>query len=284
MATTLGVVLGGGGARGLAHIGVLRALEQADLRPDIVVGVSMGAIIGAAYAARDDWFDAVAALDRSVLPGHADFAAAEGLDLVKALLRTAVDMAPKVLNFGRSGGFEEFGREVLAQLLGTSDGRIEDLRVPFAAVSTDLDRGDRAVLRRGDLIGAVLASSALPIMTVPVELDGTRHLDGGFADAAPIDVARDLGADVVMMVHVGTAPISTSDYEGPVGATIRGLEIGLSRAVDVRLSDADLVVRPLAPDGVSWLSFDRAEEMIRIGHHAMARQMDGLRALLAAHG
>ncbi len=306
---TFGIVLGGGGARGLAHIGVLRALSDAGITPDVVVGVSMGAIIGATYAAREDWLDALMSLDRSGLPGHENLVEAEGFDLVRAVVRSAVRMAPKVVSFGKSGGFEDWGRTHLKELLGGTPA-FEDLRIPMATVATDLtDRtgdarkdtptddpaepvtlnpdmteGGRAVHARGDVATAVLCSAALPILTSPIETKDGRFLDGGFADPAPIDVARSMGADVVMMVHVGTTPTGVSEADGPLMGMVRGMEIGVQRFVQVRLREADIVVAPPFGPGVSWLSFDQADAMAEVGYRATKEKLDDLRDLLDGQG
>lgn len=275
-----GVVLGGGGARGLAHIGVLQALDEAGLHPDVVVGVSMGAVIGATYAAREDWLAALEGLDRSPLPGHENLAEPQGLELLRAVVRSAVRIAPKVVSFGRSG-FEEFGRRTMAELLG--GGRdFGDLRTRLATVATDVGLGRRAVIDSGDVAMAVIASAALPLLTRPIDAGDSRYLDGGFADPAPIDVARLLGADVVLMVHVASAPTPVpGDAEGPLSGAVRALEIGLAHFVETRLGMADVVVAPQFNPGISWLSFDRAEDVAVLGHEAMTAELPVLRRLLA---
>jgi NTE family protein len=277
--TKLGVVLGGGGARGLAHIGVLQALAERGIQPDVVVGVSMGAFIGATYAARDDWVHALDSVDRSTLPGHADLATPEGFEFLRAVLSSAVRMVPKVVSFGRNGGFEEFGRQIMKQVLD-GEKTFADLRIPYAAIATDVINGTRAVLTEGDVATAVIASAALPIVTRAIDTPEGRYLDGGFADPAPIDVARDLGADVVAMIYVGTPMGGTSDTDGVVMGVLRGFEIGLQRFVEVRLHDADIVIAPTFAEGVSWMSFDRAEELAACGYKAMHERMDDLLALL----
>jgi NTE family protein len=155
-----------------------------------------------------------------------------------------------------------------------------DLRLPFAAVATDVRRARRAVLAEGDVADAVMASAALPIVTRPVDIPAGRFLDGGFADPAPVDVARSLGADVVAVIHVGTAMGGQSDTDNPVLATLRGFEIGLQHFVEVRLAQADLVVAPRFREGISWLSFDHAEELVAAGHDAMTEQLPALKDLL----
>ncbi|WP_341253164.1 patatin-like phospholipase family protein [Euzebya pacifica] len=278
--TTLGIVLGGGGARGLAHIGVLRALADVDVHPDVLVGVSMGAVVGATYAARPDWLSALQSLDRSALPGHENLVDAEGFDLLRAVVRSAVRMAPKVVSFGVNG-YEDFGRRTMAELLGgTPD--FADLRMPFAAVATDLAGGRRAVLDAGDVTNAVMASAALPVLTRPLELEQGRYLDGGFADPAPVDVARAMGADVVLMVHVGSAPVGLGEatVDGALKGVLRGLEIGVAEFVQSRLIQADVVVAPPFGAGVSWLSFDRADDLAQLGYDAMRGQLDAVLELL----
>lgn len=279
MTISLGIVLGGGGARGLAHVGVLRALAEADIHPDLVVGVSMGAVIGATYAAREDWLEALYAVDRTPLPGHENLTDVEGLDLVRALFRSAVKIAPKVVNFGKAG-YAEFGREIMDELLG-GHLAFDQLRLPFAAVATDIAQGRRAVLDSGDVADAVIASAALPVLTSPIVSGDSRFLDGGFADPAPIDVARDMGAEHVVVIHVGSPPTPTpSEAEGPLLGMVKGLEVGVSRFVETRLGQADVVVTPDFDPSMTWLSFDRAEELTVIGHKAMAEKIDDLRAAL----
>ena len=276
---SVGVVLGGGGARGLAHVGVLQSLEAAGITPSAIVGVSMGSIVGAAYASRPDWLQALSSIDTDALPGHEDLSDSEGFERLRNLVRSAVKLAPKALSFTLSGGFEEYGRATLGEILGET--AFEDLRIPFAAVAANLTTGTREVFTEGDLIGAVLASSALPVLTSPVDVGGNRYLDGGFVDPAPIDVCRQLGAERVIMVNVGTPLSGEAEVDGPLTGILRAFEIGAQRFVEVRTGEADLLVAPAFPPGVSWLSFDRAEDLVRTGRDAMDAAIDDVHALLA---
>lgn len=275
----LGLVLGGGGARGLAHLGVLDVLQRAGLTPHCIVGVSMGAVVGATFAARDDWRQAFLDVDRERLPSHLDLREAEGLDLLRNMVRSAMRLAPSVWNLRRVG-FEEIGRATLKDLLGAAE-TFADLRLPFAAVATDIAAGQRVVFRSGDLVSAVVASSALPVLTRPISLDGQLLLDGGFADPCPVDVARDMGAEVVAAVHVGRPELpGGGEPEGQLAAVIRAVEVGLQRFVSLRLAAADLVVRPSFPDGTNWLNFEHAEDLARAGAVATRGTLDDLRRLV----
>ncbi len=174
----IGLALGSGGARGWCHIGVLRGLEAAGLGPARVAGASMGALVGAAWAA-----------------GRLDALADWALGLTPARFIALLDPRPA------SGGLVA-GREILKVLteIGLPE-RIEDLPVPFAAVATDMATGREVWLRRGPLAAAVRASVAIPGVLSPVRLDGRWMLDGGLTNPVPVSVARALGAEAVIAVN-----------------------------------------------------------------------------------
>jgi NTE family protein len=186
------LALGGGGARGLAHVGVLQVLAREGLAPIAVAGTSMGAIIGALYAA-------------GVSPDRL----LESLDLLdlRALLGLArINLRPdSVLS---ADPFEARLREVLPATF-------EELTLPFAAVATDLLSGDRVVLTGGDLPLAVRASMSLPVVFEPVRLGDALLVDGGVVDPIPVDAARELGGDPVLAVDVG--PLRPFGSTAPIG-------------------------------------------------------------------
>lgn len=258
----LGIVLGGGGVRGLAHAGVLAALDRAGVRPSVIVGVSMGAVVGASYAARPDWEAALEAVDRTHLPAFTDPRENEGLELLRAAIRSARRLAPTFWTWGRQG-YEEYGRATLRRVLGdvsTFDGT----RLPLAVVATDLTAGERVVLRDGDLVSATLASAAIPGLARPVEVDGRVLVDGGFVDPAPVDVARALGADVVLAIYTGQhqEPSATDNW---LLALLRGLEIGQRAFAEERLAQADLVLRPDFGERVNALNFSVIDDVVTCG-------------------
>jgi NTE family protein len=180
-APRVALVLGGGAARGFAHVGVLRVLEEAGIPVELVVGTSVGALVGALYA---DGHDARALehlardLDRD---DFFDFG-----------------LAPALFGTGLAKGerLEAWMTDHLRTL------RIEQLELPFAAVATDLGDGSVVVLDRGEVARAVRASSAIPGVFEPVELGGRLLVDGGVVANLPVKAARDLGADVIVAVDV----------------------------------------------------------------------------------
>lgn len=174
----LGIALGAGGARGWSHIGVLRALEDMDIRPDVVAGSSMGAIVGAAYAggcldALEDWV--------------------MGLTWRNAL---------SLLDMRFSGGGLIAGAEVVAVLeeIGLT-GNLEDLAKPFIAVAADVQTGRETWLQKGSAAQAAQASAALPGVVSPKRINGQLLMDGGVVNPVPVSVVRALGADVVIAVN-----------------------------------------------------------------------------------
>ena len=181
---TLGIALGSGGARGSAHVGVLQVLEDNGFIPDVVVGTSMGAQVGGAYAAGVPC-ERLAAQWRS-----ATFAR-----MVKTLLPT--------IPWGGWSSGNEVAR-LMRSLVG--DVSIEDLPKRFAAVATDLQTGAPHVLASGPLVPAIRASMSVPGLFTPVWVDGHLLIDGGVSDPLPVDVTRELGADVVVAVDVLVHP------------------------------------------------------------------------------
>ncbi len=174
----LGLALGGGGARGWAHIGVIRALEQAGLRPEVVAGTSMGAAVGAAYAAgKLDRFEAWArGLDRRTVLGLFDFSFRGGLIEASRVFDQLTDVLPDV--------------------------DIEALPMRFGAVATDLQGGTEVWLRSGPLRTALRASIAIPGLIGPRRIDGRWLVDGGLLNPVPVSLARALGADLVIAVEL----------------------------------------------------------------------------------
>jgi len=179
----IGLALGSGGARGWCHIGVLRALEELGVRPDLVAGCSMGALVGVAWAA--DRLDALEDWVRALSPGK---------------FLGLVDIRPL------SGGLVEAGEiEVLLRDLDIPD-RIEDLPRPFAAVAADMETGREVWLRDGPTYKAVRASIGIPGVMSPVQLDGRWLLDGGLVNPVPVSTARAMGAEITIAVNPNAKP------------------------------------------------------------------------------
>ncbi len=185
----LGLALGSGGARGLAHLGVIKVLREEGLTPHVVAGTSMGALVGAAIAAGKE---------------HEIEAFALELDL-KGFVMQFLD-----LTFPRSGLVD--GGKITRFLRGKiGDLRMEDLDIPFAAVATEIRSGREVVIRSGPVLDAVRASISIPGMFTPVERDGDMLVDGGLVDPVPVGLVRELGADVVVAVDLNHGRIRTGD-------------------------------------------------------------------------
>ncbi len=176
----IGLALGSGAARGWAHIGVIRALEEAGIRPQMVTGSSIGAMVGAGYAS--DSLDEFEEWARGI---------------------TSWDVM-RLLDVRFSGGLIEGDSlmQSLAKLMRSKD--IENLSLPFAAVATDLEAGREVWLREGNLLDAVRASIAVPGLMSPVRHNGRWLVDGGLTDPVPISLCRALGADVVIAVNLNS--------------------------------------------------------------------------------
>ncbi len=191
----VGLVLGGGSARGWAHIGVIRALQGAGIEPDIICGTSIGSLVGAAYAAGelDDLETWVKSLTWQTVIGLLDFTITAGL--IKGI---------RLIDFFRSR---------------FSDLEIEELQKPFGAVATELATGREIWLREGKVLDAVRASIALPGLFTPVERNGRLIVDGGLVNPVPVSLARAMGADIVIAVDL-SADLMTRRLRKPVPAPV----------------------------------------------------------------
>ena len=175
----IGLALGSGSARGWAHIGVIRALAEKGIEPDIITGCSIGALVGAAYAKGE--------LDNLE-------------DWVRQLKwKEIVDLMD--ISF-LGGGFLKGDKLIDFFKKGTKDIEIEDLDIPYGAVTTDFDSGREIWLQNGSLLDAVRASIALPGLFTPVERDGRWHVDGGLVNPVPVSLCRAMGAEIVIAVNL----------------------------------------------------------------------------------
>ncbi len=253
---TIGLALGGGGARGLAHVGVIRALRRAGIPIDYIAGTSMGALVGAFYAIKEDTEALEAAflrLDRrDVMPIGRILAKKDGV-------------------LFRDPGITDF-------LEKTFDGRrIESCVVPFSAVATDVKTGEAVVLKKGSLAEAVRASIALPIIFPPVAHEKRLLMDGGFSNPVPADAVRAMGADIVIAVDVTSRWVNIADelvniknLYGIVSNALSVVEYQISRQI---LETADVVLRPPVLQ-YGWLSFDMAPQIITAGDEEVGVNME----------
>lgn len=262
----IGIALGGGSARGWAHIGVLHALEEAGIRPDIVAGTSIGSLVGAAYAG--------GALDR--------------LESWVRVMRMR-DVAG-YFDFGIGGGLVKGERLMAAMRREFQDRRIEDLLVPFAATATVLETGHEVWLREGPALEAVRASIALPGLFTPVPYDGMLLVDGGLANPVPVSLARAMGADVLIAVDLGSDMVGKRlrrDEGSPRAATVVDVLVSSLHVMQARIARSRMAGEPPDVHITPHLShfgpmeFHRAAEAIDEGRRAVERAAHQLDAVAA---
>jgi len=194
----IGLVLGGGAARGWAHIGAIRALEEAGIRPDVICGTSIGALVGAVYANGDlDWLE----------------------DWVGRLTWQTV---VRLLDLQFSGGLLG-GRKVIELFSNRFNGSdIGELRMPFTAIATELDTGREVWLQEGGVVDAVRASIAIPGLFTPIWHDGVWLVDGGLCNPVPVSAARAMRADCVIAIDLNHDILNGRDLGGAIDTAPRG--------------------------------------------------------------
>jgi NTE family protein len=272
------LILAGGGARGAAHAGVLCALEHEGLRPSAIVGVSMGAIVGAAYALNPDWYRAYLAADLSRLPR---IAGDHGRGPAAQLRRLAAGGRHLRYLLTRWGPLTDAVGTIMELLREVTLGKdLRQARVPFAAVATDLRSGRRVVLREGAAADAIYASSALAGIMPPAARNGSLLADGAYADVAPIDVARELVDGVVVAVNPsGGDP--EPDLRNGLQVLRRSIEIAYQRHAAARFGEADFELRVAYPHPIASTDFAHTRTSVAAGVRAVRVRRAELRALLA---
>lgn len=264
----LGLVLSGGGARGFAHVGVLRALNHLGIYPDYIVGVSMGAAVGATYTLNEDWYDALINMDVSGFPLLPNFTESGVMNYAKNLRVAQKAITGMYFGWGVGQPTADWGKSVLSKL--TLEKSLDEGRIPFFATATDIVTGERVVFADGPATEALYASAALAGILPPAEIDGRTLVDGGYCDLSPIDVVRDAGADVVFVVDTATNPVQKKPLNG-MQAMIRALEICQNEHTHLRNRSADYVIHPLIDPPVSVLEFGQKRKCAAAGARAVLR-------------
>lgn len=270
------LILGGGGARGFSHAGVLRALERRGWTPSAIVGVSMGAAVGAAYALRDDWYPAVMDFAAQGFPDMRN-RLAPGRRAGMSRLRKLASGAKTVWDLGRGWGAGSadvaVGRDALDELMLGAD--LRDGRVPVAVTATDLLSGDRVVLREGPAAEAVYASAALAGVLPPARLGSYLLADGAYTDICPIDVARAFDHERVVAVNPGRSDV-VDDIRSGLQGLMRATEICYLHHAALRFDEADIVLQPPFRRAVDTLEFGAYRECVAAGVRAVRACTDTL--------
>ena len=254
-APRIGLALGGGAAKGFAHVGVIAVLEEAGLRPDYVVGTSAGSLVAALYASGKS--------------------SAELQKTAMSMEEAAITdwMLPLV-------GRGVFRGDALGRFVNESVGGrlIEDMRIPLGVVATDLGSGQAVLFQRGDTGTAVRASSAVPAVFVPVKINGRDYVDGGLVAPVPVRYARQMGAELVIAVDISTAP-EDSATKDTLQILLQTFSIMGKSINQHELREADIVVRPSLV-GLKSADFSARQRAIDAGRAAMLAALPALRARL----
>lgn len=286
----IGLVLSGGGARGVAHVGVLKVLQEMRVPVDVVVGTSMGSIVGGAFAAglspdemekriREAKWDVVLAdrpprAQRSMRSKELERRNIFGFELG---YRDGQFRLPKGALFGQQ--LELFLNTLTAGALNRS--RFDALQIPYRAVATDIETGKMVVLDHSDITRAMRASMSVPGVFAPVEIDGRLLVDGGLVRNLPVDVARSLGADIVIAVNLGTPLLKREDIASVLSISTQMLNILTEQNVQnslAQLGARDILISPELGKYSSG-DFFNAVDTIGVGEEAARKQADALAGL-----
>ena len=271
-----GLALGSGSARGLAHVGVIQVLEAYNIPIDIITGTSIGSVVGSLYAAG-------ASIDQLE---------EAALSIKKSTTLFLIDPA-----LPRSGLISGKKIEEMLNDLALKDKTFDDLKIPFAAVATDVESGAEVILNQGKVIDAVRASISIPGIFTPVKYQDYYLVDGGVVDPVPVDVAEKMGADIIIAVSLAKiTPYTTvlminketgsldeelekssvlqqkiaqvkSSFEGPsiFEVIIQTIDIMEAKITDQSLEGADVVIVPFGIKDINLFDFDKAESVIKGG-------------------
>ena len=256
MPPRIGLALGGGAARGFAHIGVIQVLEEAGIRPAVVTGTSAGSVVAAIYASGKSGLQLQQVAESMEEAGMADWT----LPLFsRGMLRG----------------------EALARYVNTQvrSRLIEDMPVSLGIVATDLNSGQSVIFQRGDTGTAVRASSAVPAVFQPVLIAGHEYVDGGLVSPVPVRAARAMGAELVIAVDISSPPEGNL-AGGTLEILLQTFAIMGKSINSFELRDADIVVRPALPR-VSGADFGARKRSIEAGRQIMLSLLPQVRAAIA---
>lgn len=252
----IALVLGGGSAKGFAHVGVIRILEQEKIPIHMIVGTSVGSLIGAIYASNPDSFQLEWATFKIERGDILDFSIVSSkLGPVQgARLESFVEQTAKAK-------------------------KVEDTKIPFYPVATDLNTGETVILAKGSLAKAVHASSAIPGIFAPVPFDNRTLVDGGVTNNVACDIARSKGADIVIAVNL-QRDIKDSDIGSVIDVIAQSISILMRENSRAKLQQADVVIEP-DTKGVSVFDFSQKKLLVEEGIKAARKALPKIRETIA---
>lgn len=276
----VGLVLGGGGARGLAHIGIIKKLIEHRIPIDVITGASMGAIIGAAYAQSEDInfiessfhtfikSDRYQTLKNRIFNINKEQEPESFFHYISKVVkqRIIINLAANRTSLIQG----KFLKEALPYVL--KEGEIETLNRPFACTALDLVSAREIVFKKGDLLKAVQASAAIPGFLPPVDDDGRRLVDGAVIDNFPIQTARELGADFVIVCDVSPEPESAPPLNNVIDIFIRAHHAAINRLNMLLMQEGDIVLKPEIGE-INWTEFEQIDILIKKGEAIAEKNM-----------
>ena len=287
----VGLVLSGGGARGVAQIGVIRALERHGIPIDFIAATSMGAIVGGLYAAgyttqeleslavSTDWDHVLSLTDetqRSQL--FVDQKITDDRSFIAIRFENMEPVIPSAVSSGQR--LTDFLSDRMLQAIYYPFPDFDHLKIPFRAMATDLVSGNRIVLRNGSLAEALRASATVPLLFNPIEKDSMRLVDGGLVSNIPADVAREAGCDLVIVVNSASGLRTADEMTAPWQTADQIMGIMMKRVNERQMADADVIITPDVGRHLST-SFVGLDTLIQIGESAAEQQV---KEILAVYG
>jgi NTE family protein len=285
----LGLALGAGGARGIAHVGVLKVLQREGIPIDLIVGTSIGALVGAAYAVNPDALALARRVCEVLNPNGKKETRLKLLersywdedfkpDFLHRLARIVQKEMFLSLALFRSAVLSEQDLRMSVEAF-VPDIAIEETRIPYFSTATDLLSGRPVVLRQGPLIRAVMASCAVPGFMPSIEWDGMSLVDGGLIDMVPVIPAKQSGADVVVGVDVGMILRRNHPVEDGIDAIHRATEIMNYYLGTANRIKTDVLIQPVV-GSFGWTDYFAYEELIRQGESAAEQKIDEIKKII----
>ncbi|WP_333599635.1 patatin-like phospholipase family protein [Flavobacterium sp.] len=282
----IGLVLSGGGAKGFAHIGVLKALEKAGVKIDYIGGTSMGAVVGGLYASGynatqiDSIFyntdfsellqDYIPRSSKSFYEKRNDEMYAISLPFNKLKIGIPIALSKGMYNYNLLSKLTHKVRHVTD---------FNKLPIPFLCVATDIEKGEPVVLQSGYLAQAMLASSAFPSLFSPVEIDGKLLIDGGVVNNYPAEEVRKMGADIIIGVDVQDDLKDRKSLKDATRILVQITNLDMIKKMKEKVKITDIYIKPdISNYGV--ISFDEGQEIIKKGEEAAMLQMDEIKKLV----
>jgi NTE family protein len=282
------LALGGGAARGLAHLGVLKVFEDAQVPIHMIAGTSLGAMIGGLYASLPDAAYWMGRGEQFLRSFHSRKTRLEFLRKLEQTSDNHRGFFGDMSFLIRKGYFwgvtatksafisEKEYQDLIYPLI--PDINIEETKIPFACVATDIRNGKRVMYTSGSLRTAISASCALPGIFPPVEDDGMMLVDGGWVERVPVLCAWDMGADIVIAVDV-SSDVSTFDATSGLDIVLRADAVTRIYLNEILARDADVVIHP-AVGGTHWADFSNAQEMFKEGETAALAKLMAIRTII----